>query len=153
MDRNGEPALTPRARRATALIAASLTAIVVVSLLYLHPRIGAPSSQPVVKPSPTPPLLVGPYITNYAFVTPSVGWAVVVNLPEQTPFWIFKTTDGAKHWVKQYSGHRDAYGPLSGQIKFFDRSHGIVIGGPDAILRTSDGGDHWTRLSVPLSIT
>ena len=151
MDSSDEPGLSRRARRGVTLSAVSLTVIIVASLLYLHPKIGGPPRQSVAKPSPTPPMLVGPYITNYAFVTPSVGWAVVVNLPEQTPFWIFKTTDGAKHWMKQYTGHREAYGPLSGQIRFFDRSHGIVIGGPDAILRTSDGGNHWTKLTVPLN--
>jgi photosystem II stability/assembly factor-like uncharacterized protein len=76
---------------------------------------------------------------------------VVVKLPDQTPFWIFKTTDGAKHWVMQYSGTREAFGPLSGQIRFFDPSHGFVIGGADAILRTSDGGNHWTKLTIPVS--
>jgi photosystem II stability/assembly factor-like uncharacterized protein len=145
-----EPGLSRRARRGVTLIAVSLTVIVVASLLYLHPRIGEPQASQPAKPTPTP-MLAGPYAPSYAFATPSVGWAVIIALPEQTPYWIFRTTDGGKHWVMQYSGTREAFGPLSGQIRFFDRFHGLVIAGPKEILRTSDGGDHWIKVTVPIS--
>lgn len=149
MDPIEEPGLTRRARRAVALIAAPLTVILVASLLYLHPKIGVPAPQQVAKPSPTPPTLQGPYWAKYEFVTPTVGWAVVVGLPESTQFWIFKTSDGAQHWVNQYIGRREPNSPAGLQIRFFDRSRGFVIAGPDAVLRTADGGNHWTKVVVP----
>jgi photosystem II stability/assembly factor-like uncharacterized protein len=151
LDPTHEPtALSRRARRGVTLIAVSLTVIVVASLLYLHPKLGT-TAQPTPKPSPTPPILAGTYKPTYSFATPSIGWAlVVVGGPDQTHFWIFKTTDGAKRWVSQYEDRIEAGSPQSLQIRFFDTSHGFVIAGADTVLRTRDGGNHWKKLTAPL---
>jgi photosystem II stability/assembly factor-like uncharacterized protein len=146
-----EPGLSRRTRRGIALISASLAVIVVVGLLYLHPKIGVPAPQPVAKPTPTPPALAGSYSARYEFVTPSIGWAMVLDVPQSTLFWVFKTTDGAKNWMIQATFRREVGSRLNPQIRFFDRSHGIVIAGTDSIWRTSDGGLRWTKVTSPVN--
>src|SRR2546422_291758 len=65
------PRPSHRARRALPLIASALTAIVVVSLLYLTS--GIRSSQ---SPASSAPIAVmsGPYLARYDFISPLVAW-------------------------------------------------------------------------------
>jgi len=97
--------LSPRARRALPLIAAALAAIVVVSLVYLHPAF--PKTRSVlVAPTPVgPPLLPQRYLVSYDFLTATAGWALVEEASSAAPrFWVFKTTEAARHWQRQLAG-------------------------------------------------
>ncbi|HEV2029448.1 MAG TPA: hypothetical protein VGS16_13100 [Candidatus Dormibacteraeota bacterium] len=147
-DMDGPEGLSRRARRAMPLIAAALTAIVVAGVIYLHPSV--PASPP--KPAPKvirPLLLSNQYSATYDFVSPSAGWALVLgraSVPVQ--FSVYRTSDSAKHWSKQLTGHSPALG--LGWIKFFDRAHGVItIGSPGVLYRTQDAGAHWELRQLP----
>ncbi len=136
------PQPSNRARRALPLIASALTAIVVVSLLYLTS--GIRSSQSPARPAPIA-VMSGPYLAKYDFISPSVGWALVLDYSTfATSLRIFRTTDGASHWQLQYTGQGEG-----GQtyIHFFDREQGFVYTG--ILYRTVDGGAHWRHVEAP----
>ena len=136
------PQPSHRARRALPLIASALTATVVVSLLYLTS--GIRSSQSPAGPAPIA-VMSGPYLAKYDFISPSVGWALVLDYSTfATSFRIFRTTDGASHWQLQYTGQGEG-----GQtyIHFFDREQGFVYTG--ILYRTVDGGAHWRHVDAP----
>ena len=147
--------LTGRGRRAMALIAVALAAIVISGVAYLHPElaaIGRPAGPrvAVVSPSPAPPLLSNDYLSTYDFVSPTRGWALVSQLAQSTRFWIFQTRDGAKHWRIQFTGTTSDVYNGSLQVHFFDADHGFVsLADPLVIYRTSDGGAHWAPMKVP----
>jgi photosystem II stability/assembly factor-like uncharacterized protein len=145
-------ALSPRARRAMPLIAGALAAIVVVSLVYLHPAFPTRHSVLTGPPTPAPPpLLAQRYLVAYDFLTSTAGWALVEEGTAAAPrFWVFKTTDAAQHWLSQFAGSASSTnaGPL--KIQFFDRNNGLMaLGGTGAAYRTEDGGSHWTQLTMP----
>jgi photosystem II stability/assembly factor-like uncharacterized protein len=145
-------ALSPRARRAMPLMAGALAAIVVVSLVYLHPAFPAAHQVLRAAPSPPPPpLLPERYRVAYDFLAPAAGWALVEDGSTAPPrFWIFITTDAAKHWQLQFTGL--AGQPTAGALKiqFFDRNNGLVaLSGTGAVYRTGDGGGHWIALTMP----
>jgi photosystem II stability/assembly factor-like uncharacterized protein len=144
-------ALSPRARRAMPLIAGALATIVVVGFVYLRPSF--PTSHSVLRaaPSPTPPLVSQRYLVSYDFLTATAGWALVEEGTSAAPrFWVFKTTDAARHWQRQFAGSAMSTnaGPL--KIQFFDRNNGLIaLGGTDVVYRTGDGGARWTALTMP----
>lgn len=63
---------------------------------------------------------------------------------------IYKTTDGGQHWERQYNDTRP--GIFLDGIAFWDEQHGIAMGDPMegrlVVLRTEDGGAHWTQLAT-----
>lgn len=70
---------------------------------------------------------------------------------------IYKTTDGGKTWAMQFKSN-DAKVFLDA-MSFWDANHGVVFGdsvdGRHYILRTSDGGRVWSRVStssVPIAL-
>jgi photosystem II stability/assembly factor-like uncharacterized protein len=135
-------------------MAGSLAAIVVVGLIYVHPAFLGPHRVPraAAAPSPpAPPLLPERYLVAYDFLTKAAGWALVEDGSVSAPsFWVFKTTDTARHWQRQFAGSASSptAGPLT--IQFFDRNNGLIaLGGTGAVYRTGDGGSHWTALTVP----
>src|SRR5438093_13784057 len=95
------PQPSHRARRALPLIASALTAIVVVSLLYLTSGI-RPSQSPASKA----PIAVmsGRYLARYDFISPSVGWALVLDYSSfAASSRIFRTVDIASHCDLHYT--------------------------------------------------
>lgn len=144
--------VSPRARRAMPLIAGALATIVVVGFVYLRPA--TPTSHSVLRAAPSafqPPVLSERYLAAYDFLTPTAGWALVEEGTTAAPrFWVFKTTDAAGHWLRQFAGSALSTnaGPL--KIQFFDRNNGLIaLGGTGAVYRTTDGGAHWTALTMP----
>ncbi len=133
------------------LIAAALATIVVAGLVYLHPSFPASHSVLMAAPSPTPPLVPQRYLVSYHFLTATAGWALVEEASSAAPrFWVFKTTDTARHWQQEFAGSAMSTnaGPL--KIQFFDRNNGLIaLGGTDVVYRTGDGGAHWTALTMP----
>lgn len=130
------------------LMAAALTTMVVAGVVYLHPSLPSSPAKPVPKVT-RPLLLSNQYSATYDFVTPTQGWALVLgraSVPIQ--FSIFSTSDAAKHWSKQLTGHSPTLG--LGWIKFFDRAHGVItIGSPGVLYRTQDAGAHWELRQLP----
>ncbi len=143
--------LSSRARRAMPLIAAALATIVVAGLVYLHPSFPTPHSVLMAAPSPTPPLVPQRYLVSYDFLTATAGWALAEEASSAAPrFWVFKTTDAARHWQREFAGSASSTnaGPL--KIQFFDRNNGLIaLGGTGAVYRTGDGGAHWMALTTP----
>ena len=134
------------------LIAGALAAIVVVSLVYLHPAFPTRHSVLTGPPAPAlPPLLGQQYVVAYDFLTATAGWALVEEGTFAAPrFWVFKTTDAAWHWLRQFAGSANSTngGPL--KIQFFDRNNGLIaLGGTGAVYRTADGGARWMALAMP----
>jgi photosystem II stability/assembly factor-like uncharacterized protein len=130
------------------LIAAALTAIVVAGVIYLHPAVPPPPGKQA--PKVTKPLLLSnQYSATYDFVTPSLGWALVLGRgPEPVRFSVYRTSDAANHWSKQITGNSPTAG--FSWMKFFDRAHGVItIGNPGVLYRTADAGAHWELLQLP----
>jgi photosystem II stability/assembly factor-like uncharacterized protein len=139
------------------LIAGALATIVVASLVYLHPTLSQVLRTPVPTPSRGQSVISPRYLDVYDFVTPSIGWALVEDTATGTPgFWVFKTTDAAKHWQRQYSGTAGSTGstdPGALTLKFFDANNGFIgLGGAQSVYRTHDGGAHWTALAMPVAL-
>jgi len=86
----------------------------------------------------TPP----PALFSAAFVNAQTGWVGGDGA-------IFSTTDGGRHWKRQYAG-RDRIDALA----FVDAHTGWAAGmnpvwGTGILLGTTDGGAHWHALGVP----
>ena len=139
---DNEATLGPRARRALPLIAAALTVIVVASLLYLRAN-GPPGPRKILGVPPVPQL-DSRYRVAYDVID-SAGWAVVVSAGRNPTFSVFRTSDSARHWHKQFTGTT-----LQGadpSIQFLDHDAGILR--LDRVYRTVDGGVHWGVISIP----
>jgi hypothetical protein len=140
-----DPGPSGRARRAVPLIAAAIAVVVVAGVFYIStgpPPTAAPTS-------PHIPAMSGPYTATYDFLTPSLGWALILDYGHfsttlSTHFWVFKTTDGARNWQRQYEGA--AQGGRT-YLVFFDSDHGFAYAGFS--YRTEDGGAHWQTVEVP----
>jgi photosystem II stability/assembly factor-like uncharacterized protein len=143
-----------RSRRALPLIAVALTAAVLTGLLYV--RSAAPQT---TAPVSRIPVMSGPYNATYDFISPQVGWAIVVDYdvlgscrspdlaecPSSSTFWIFKTTDGTKHWLRQYTGTGQG---SEGFLHFYDARNGLAQIG-EGTYGTVDGGASWRLIKGP----
>ena len=144
------PELSRRSRRALPLIAGALAALVVASVIYLHPAFPALPKGQVAAPSPSPSLVQTQFSSRYSFVSATTGWALVVGPQSQpSPSYVYRTTDGAKHWNLQLTTYPAYYPALAG-IKFFDSKRGLVWIGTGGLYRTSDAGAHWDPIPLPL---
>jgi photosystem II stability/assembly factor-like uncharacterized protein len=148
MDPTKATRLTNRQRRAVGLITIALMALAVFSAAYLWKvgpsstgslKVGTVSSPDVMSIEPS-------FAVTYDFVSPSIGWALLVG--PQPQFWVYRTTDGAKHWQKQFSDI-SLPGPMG--MRFFDSNHGLVwvLLQLPAAYATDDGGAHWHAVQVP----
>ena len=140
--------LSPRARRALPLIATAVLVTGWASVAYLQLSLlrlpaGAPPSR-----AAGPAVLSNDYSAAYSFLTPSLGWALVVETTIATPrFSVFRTTDAAKHWKRQFIRQLNQASLDSFMVQFFDPSHGVIAVGE--IYRTSDGGAHLALVKTP----
>jgi hypothetical protein len=76
------------------------------------------------------------------FVNDQDGWLVTGS------YTMMATTDGGRIWSKRYSGPAqlddlDFVGPDDGWVRAYD---------PNELLRTSDGGLHWTAIAEPSGV-
>src|ERR1700674_788636 len=141
------PEPSRRGRRALPLIAGSLAAVVVAGLIYLHPALPSPPKRPAAPPSPSAATIPAGYLHQYDFINATTGWALLLGTSPPTRFYVYRTTDGAKHWNMQLSA--DANSGF-GEIKFFDTKRGVIwIGSPVRLYRTSDAGTHWVPVPLP----
>ena len=130
-----------------------MIAIVAASLVYLHPNL---SSNPRAAPPPIilPPVSKQGDDINYDFVTPSMGWALVVRAaPAGGPgqFWVYRTTDSAKHWQPQFTVQSGYVGLGPDWVQFFDKANGLIVvqSLTQLVYRTTDGGAHWSSVALP----
>ena len=129
-----------RARRAMALISASLVAVTVAGLGFLRPALpslgasaGAGARQAAY------------HVVAADFVDRNVGW--VAALFPSGDYAILRTADGARTWTRGLTVPGDSH-PIF--MKFFDRSTGVfaLLGTSPLLRRTTDGGKTWSPLPV-----
>jgi photosystem II stability/assembly factor-like uncharacterized protein len=82
-----------------------------------------------------------PLLYAVHFVDAQHGWAAGQG--------IYATSDGGQHWQRQYAGSSEI-----SVLDFTDRTHGWAVGNgadgtPPVLLRTVDGGQHWTKAAEP----
>ncbi|GAC1671929.1 MAG: hypothetical protein PVS3B2_13650 [Candidatus Dormibacteraceae bacterium] len=147
MEQDAAGRLTARKQRAVALIALALVAIVVTCVVYVVPSLhldGPAKAKTVAAKRPPSPEPVNNR-TTYSFATPSVGWAVIARPIETT---VFKTVDRGKHWrVSSRLG-----GGNYSSAQFVDTTHGFVVSyNPSRLYRTTDGGNRWASLLLPVA--
>jgi len=130
-------------RRRVAVIGIAVASIATVGILYVKPE-ALNRTEPLI-PN-TYRTINGPYSVVYDFISPTRGWALVSTFTgESSMFFIFKTTNAAEGWQKQYGGT-----PGNGRARglhFFDQENGFIYGGDT--YRTVDGGDHWDLVQSP----
>lgn len=84
---------------------------------------------------------------RFHFIDSLRGWAVGgerTDVGDIERDIIRRTIDGGRTWTEVLNAEIDpAFGLNS--IEFADSVHGIAVGQVGKILRTSDGGDHWTQ--------
>jgi photosystem II stability/assembly factor-like uncharacterized protein len=141
-----------RRHRALVLGALALFVIAAAGFAYLRSN-NTPTTGGVPA---TNPLAVGLNPVRYAFVTPSLGWAVINPFTPSSSvgqFRVFRTVDGAKHWELQLTGQSSSPGFTPIAVYFFDTTHGYMavdlasIG--EQVYRTSDRGDNWQAVQLP----
>ena len=106
-----------------------------------------PAAQSIEKPAAASSLSVlsGPFLATYDFLTPELGWSVVIDYSAfRSRAWMFKTVDGGAHWEREYFTR--ALGDRV-YLHFFDALHGFAYTGYP--FRTVDGGVHWLTIDVP----
>ncbi len=148
-------ALSPRARRAVTLMFLAVVAIGATAAFYVRPWVSSPKpSAAAAVPTARPvPVQKAGDIVRYGFVSAVLGWAAEAPQPygdQSGSFAIFKTVDAGRHWRKQLDGHTLVTLTTVFSFRFVDADHGFVVAGDPLVLnRTSDGGEHWTRLALP----
>ena len=128
-------------RRVTSIVIA-VAVIAAAGIWYAPPQL--PN---FMKPAAVaqPATLTGPFTATYDFLSPTLGWALVIDYSAlNTRFFIFHTVDGAARWSKQYFGKARGDQPY---LHFFDPSNGFAYAGFS--YRTVDGGQHWQQIRVP----
>lgn len=133
-------------RRRLSVIAAAGAAVILTGLVYFWPSLSYPTA--AVTPNAVP-TMSGPFSATFDFLTPNIGWALVVDYSAySTRFWVFRTDDGAAHWDRQCFGR--AVGDRT-YLHFFDTKNGFAYAGRS--YRTVDGGAHWLILNLPKAFT
>ena len=80
----------------------------------------------------------------FNFVDANNGWAISAGICMFTPSTIFRTTDGGANWTEQFSDA--SVGELS-IIRFTDINNGWALGLVNKILKTSNGGATWEKIT------
>jgi photosystem II stability/assembly factor-like uncharacterized protein len=143
--------LSPRRRRATALIALAVIAMAVASLAYLYSN---KSPNPQGAAESNDPLLVTRDYVTYSFTSPTEGWALDI-LPNTAPtagqFVIFRTVDGGKHWQRTFTSDGEFFNYGAMPVQTVDAAHSFILvrGATDRLYRTADGGAHWDVVAIP----
>lgn len=132
-----------RARRALAIIAASVVVIAASAVAYVRPVLFTQSNTSIADSSAT----AAPYhVVAVDFVDPSTGW-VVVDFASGD-FAILHTIDGGYSWSRELSG---AAPGNPRYVKFFDAAVGVfaLVGAAPHLYRTDDGGKSWVGIAGP----
>jgi photosystem II stability/assembly factor-like uncharacterized protein len=141
-------ALSRRARRALALMGLAAVGLALAAGFSL--RAG---SRPA--PAPGPPVL-----SSLDWLSATTGWAVLMDSGSHASV-LFHTTDAGRTWERQLSTPGDPFSVttpagMSGAVtvRFVDARRGLLTlqrypGDNPSILRTGDGGAHWSPVGLP----
>jgi photosystem II stability/assembly factor-like uncharacterized protein len=127
--------LSGRAHRALALMGVAVVALAAAAGIYLH----ATARPPVARPQTT--------VSSLYWLNARVGWIVVVDGQHRSV--LYHTVDGGQRWTRQFATVNSGVA-----VRFLDATQGLMseptpFPGPDpTLLRTDDGGDHWTTIEL-----
>jgi photosystem II stability/assembly factor-like uncharacterized protein len=131
-----------RTRQRLTVIVAAVAVIAIAGAWYVRPAWPA-ATKTAAESRFT--VLSGSFSATYDFLTPTLGWALVVDYSAyRTRAWMFKTVDGGMSWEREYFAR--ALGDRT-FLHFFDPLHGFAFTGFS--YRTVDGGVHWQNIDVP----
>ena len=82
----------------------------------------------------------------FYFVDVNNGWAFTGTGPQgaNPPYNIYHTTNSGTDWTKQFA---DGIGGGYNAIQFTDLKNGWIVGDSSKILKTTDGGNNWIRIT------
>jgi len=105
------------------------------------------------------PRMLVPTLNSIHFISPDAGWAVGADSGQLGV--VLRTTDGGVSWTSSRFGHKQ----IPTTVFFIDANTGWIggatplpgeeegVGGPSAILGTTDGGQTWgSQYNLPVSI-
>ncbi|BCL80856.1 hypothetical protein ccbrp13_33210 [Ktedonobacteria bacterium brp13] len=152
---SGRPQKTVNYWRIVALVA--VLCVVILSgtfLVVTHSSVLSGQSRPM--PTTTPKSTAASHnnvaINNITMTSTMTGWATGLTIPDRKAC-IARTTDGGKTWHIFDFNQRD---PGAIIHDFFDNQTAWVSLGTSvtsrtnlSVMHTTDGGQHWTELSVP----
>jgi photosystem II stability/assembly factor-like uncharacterized protein len=148
--------LPQRRRRAATLIGLAAILIVAAGAVYLRPTPASQPTRPASRPAIDPLAVSGNPVT-FDFVNPSMGWASLIYVDpssQSAQFRVYRTTDGAQHWLQQLAGTSTfghGFSPI--KVQLFGQTNGFMTlaGTVDELHRTADGGASWEQLALPVS--
>ena len=92
-------------------------------------------------------------VIDIFFHDANLGWAITYSLwlvdysETDSKVFVYKTTDGGETWLRKVDG--DSLTPLLCNIHFSDDNNGWIVGAWGVGLRTTDGGDSWSKQYLP----
>jgi photosystem II stability/assembly factor-like uncharacterized protein len=85
------------------------------------------------------------------------GWALTSTRTPDGFIQLYQTNDGGLSWEGVNTGQPGmitiGYGIRTGKVYFHDPNTGWILGACGFVLKTTDGGDHWNRVSLPRETT
>jgi hypothetical protein len=129
--------------RALGLIAASILAIALTGIAYLHPSAAGPGQARMAAVATS-----GYQLAAVDFVNATSGW-VAATLDTGT-FAVLHTGDAGESWSRQLRGTTDQ---RTVYLRFFDSRHGMLglMGPRPAMFLTADGGSTWSLRPMRLA--
>ena len=130
-----EPGVSPRARRALALMGVAVVALAAAAGVYLRSTARPPAPPPQTT------------VSSLYWLSARVGWVVVVDGQQRSV--LYHTVDGGQRWTRQF-----ATVDRGVVVRFLGATQGLMteptpFPGPNpTLLRTDDGGDHWTPIPL-----
>jgi len=93
---------------------------------------------------------IGTFARDMHFISANTGFIVgAINVGE---FCIWRTDNGGDSWSLELLELFDAFGSLR-SIHFIDPLNGFIVGSNNTALKTIDGGQNWTEISIDITPT
>ena len=84
------------------------------------------------------------------------GWVLAARRGTRATIHLAHTTDGGDHWRWVDTGIEGPIGIgfafVQGDVVFTDAQHGWAVGGLSQVIKTDDGGEHWTRAALSCGV-